>query len=135
MLAVCHLDNNCHSLGAGIYVRFVAWKKRQNPSVFLVLRPGQRRRSTPRRIALQGVTLAVTLTHRSHPEVKTSGPVRHSASAGGLPWPEREAPVTRLAPPAGVKLQPSSLLLAQLTQLGSTGCRLNPDQSRDKGLM
>lgn len=34
LFAVCHLDNNCHSQGAGIYVRFVVWKKRQTHPSF-----------------------------------------------------------------------------------------------------
>lgn len=51
LFAGCQLDNNCHSRGAGIYVRCVVWKKRQTHPSFSPSFP-QRGAARPRAVSL-----------------------------------------------------------------------------------
>lgn len=132
LFALCHLDNNRHSQGAGIYVRFVVWKKRPShpsfSSSFLessAARPGA--------VSLYREWLLQWHSHTVHtPRWKRVALCVIQRAPRFVLALTRGACHSLLAPPAGVKLQPSSLVLAQLTQLDPTLSLPMQTKSRSK---
>lgn len=65
LFAGCQLDNNCHSRGAGIYVRFVVWKKRQTHPSFSPSFP-ESSAARPRVVSLYRELLSQWHSHTVH---------------------------------------------------------------------